>query len=367
MKKLATLLIFAALLMEPAPVYAQTAFAEKVGTKLLVSLIGAIAGKGFKSIFGEGPQPVTKDELETALRDSFKSAKLKDIQADVVDLKSKVRAYLSKGSTASRREQIDGITDIADHIRSNIQVQIHNGAFFDLLPDYMTATSVWLAFKSERKFVSVDDTATAEQKAAAEKEANEIVAGEAVHALGMVKDFYYNDFIDTGSRVCFQKQSNQLFFNNKGQDVPNRIGISKSRPKKDFSKKFCFKDVTKYLVQQFPSVGGIAALGFMPHKDFYKSYRTFKHPRKNEWFFTYETSIGRKHGGEYTLGGPYSTKAKADFARVAKAIVFYGDILGDIPGTVRHWEDLAIKISDHVHEGHYETEAKRLSHELGAR
>lgn len=367
MRKIVAVIFLLTIVTPTTPVLAQAAFAEKVGTKLLVSLIGAIAGKGFNSIFGEGPQPVTKKQLDDALRNSFKSAKLNDIQADVIDLKTKVRSYQSTGSTASRREQIDGITDIADHIRSNIQVQIHHGAFFDLLPDYMTATSIWLTFKAERKYVAVDDNVTASQKVVAEKEANEIVAAEAVHALSMVRDFYYNDFIDTSERRCFRKQANALLYNQKGHDIPNQIGILKSQPKKDFSKKFCMADVMKYLVRQAPSVGGIASFGFTPHQDFYRGYRTFKHPRKNEWFYTYETSIGRKRGGEYTLDGPYPTKAKADSARVAKAIVFYGDLLGNIPGIVRNWENLAVKISEHIHEGHYKTEAKRLSRELGAR
>jgi hypothetical protein len=48
--------------------------------------------------------------------------------------------------------------------------------------------------------------------------------------------------------------------------------------------------------------------------------------------------------------------------RTALAIVFYGDIVGDIPGTVRHWRDIAAKIG----LSHQASEAKRLSKELGA-
>jgi hypothetical protein len=373
-KKIVILLLFGVfvtpictIMLPTTPVFAQAAFAEKIGTKLLTSVLGTIVGKEFGSIFGEGPQPVTKEQLADALKNSFKSAKLKDIEADVDNLKSKVRAYQKSGSNDSRREQIDTITDLADHIRSNIQVQIHHGAFFDLLPDYMTAMSIWLAFKTERKWVGVGEDATAEKQAESQREAIELVASEAVHALSMVHDFYYHDFVDTGTRRCFKKRPNQHLFGIKGNDIPNHIGISKSRPKKDFSTLFCFDDVKAYCIQQFPSVGAMAALNFFPHQDFYRSFRTFKHPRKDEWFYTYETSIGRKHNGEYTLGGPYPTRAKAEFARVANSIVFYGDIVGNIPGIVRRWEDLAVGISEHINVSHYKTEAKRLSHELGAR
>ncbi len=220
----------------------------------------------------------------------------------------------------------------------------------------MTATSVWLAFKAERKWVSVDANATAAERAKAHTEANHIVAAEVVHALSMVREFYYHEFIDTGGRRCVKKTDKQHFYNVLGQDLPAKVGIYKSR-KIDVTREYCSREVNKYLISSV----GIFGINFRLHPDFEKNYRTFKHPKKNEWFFTYASHIARRRG-EYRLDGPHGSKAEAEKWRVWRAIVFYGDLVGDIPGTVRHWTEVAVKLGEH----HHKHEAERLSHELGA-
>ena len=135
MRKLIAGLVVWAVLLPIAPVHAQgPSFGAQIGTKLLTSVIGAMLGKGFESIFGNGPKPVTAEQLGNALRNSFQSAKLKDVKADIIDLRAKVRAYQKSGSIDSRRNQIDTITDLSDHIRATIQVHIHNGAFSSCCP-----------------------------------------------------------------------------------------------------------------------------------------------------------------------------------------------------------------------------------------
>ena len=109
---------------------AQASLATQIGIKLITSVLGALAGHGFNSIFGSGPKPVTAEELGRALGKSFKSENLKDVHADIVDLRSKVRAYQKTASIDSRRNQIDAITDLADHIRSTVQVRIHSDGLF---------------------------------------------------------------------------------------------------------------------------------------------------------------------------------------------------------------------------------------------
>lgn len=358
----AGLILALSILFAPA-VQAQTGFAAQIGTKLITSVLGALAGHGINSIFGQGPQPVTAAELGEALDDSFKAEALKEVEADVANLRSKVRSYQKSASAESRRDQIDAITDLADHIRATAQIRIHSdGQFFELLPDYLMATNVWLAFKAERKFVSLADDATAAETEAAFTEANHIVAGEAVHALSTVNDFYYHDFVDTGKRRCYVKQPHQKFFNLTGDDIGNEVRIRKKKSKKlDITTKYCGRAVNDFL-KKTPFRSFHKGLKFVINPAF-GSGRSFKHPKKTEWYFTYENAIARSNErGEYILAGPYGSKSAADKARVGHAIVFYADLLGDVPGMVRAWRDLTKKIGQ-AHQG---TEAERLSRSLGA-
>ena len=66
---------------------------------------------------------------------------------------------------------------------------------------------------------------------------------------------------------------------------------------------------------------------------------------------------------KYTYYGPFKTKAEAEASRVARAMMSYRDILGDIPGMVRQWEKLVLVIGTHQQK----SDAIRLVKELGVR
>ena len=79
---------------------AQEAVVAQIGVKLIGSVLGALAGKGFDSIFGgkdDGPKPLTAEELghalDKSLAKSFKSEYLKHVRDQISELRSKVREY----------------------------------------------------------------------------------------------------------------------------------------------------------------------------------------------------------------------------------------------------------------------------------
>jgi len=332
-----------------------------VGVKVLIGLVGVAEGKPFEinSIFGDhqrpGPQPLTAEELGRALDKSlakrFRSEYLKTTLDQVTELHEHVREYNSDGSVASRREQIAAIIQNADKIRAAIQNRIHHGDFFKLLPDFMMATNTWLAFETERKFVTVNEDSSLAKRKAAYEHQNQIVAFEVVHALRLLNEMYYHDFIDTGKRDCIYKKPSQSLTNYKGENIP--YFDSKSYIE-TYGAKVCGLGVynIKYRMR-----GGIGIGGFdkkiIPIPAWSTNYRVFE-KNKNEWVYIFKTK------GKYTYYGPFKTKAEAEASRVARAMMSYRDILGDIPGMVRQWEKLVLAIGTHQQK----SDAIRLVKEL---
>jgi len=353
MKRLFAVVCVLGLLQSPATAMAQAGIAAQVGVKLITTVVGALAGEGFDSIFGDdGPQPLTAEELGAALdkslAKSFRSEYLKTTLDQVTELQINVREYNSDGSVASRREQIDAIIHNADKIRGAIQNRIHHGQFFKLLPDFMMATNTWFAFQTERKFVTVNEDASPAKRKAAYEHQNQIVAFEVVHALGLLHDMYYHDFIDTGTRGCdshghggIYMKPGQLITDFRGKDILKWAGGRGWGAPLQFCVQFMHK---------FP-YGNLAV-----NKNWFNNFRVFEKHR-NEWVYTAKTK------GKYTYYGPFKTKAEAEASRVARAMMSYRDILGDIPGMVRQWEKLVLAIGTDQNK----SDAIRLVKELGVR
>ena len=391
MKRLFAVVCVLGLLQSPATAMAQAGIAMKagvVGVKVLIGLVGVAEGKPFEinSIFGnqrpDGPQPLTAEELGAALdkslAKSFRSEYLKTTLDLVTLLHTHVREYNSDGDVASRRGQIDAIILTADKIRAAIQNRIHHGDFFKLLPDFMMATNTWLAFQTERKFVTVNEHASPAKRKAAYKHQNQIVAFEVVHALGLLHDMYYHDFIDTseaGKRDCIYKKPSQSLTNLYGENIPyfdskfyiEKYGLKVCRLRilMDKFRRFCLggnKECTGvYYKKKSPRLMDIRAaevggMKTVPIPAWSTNYRVFK-KNKNEWVYIFKTK------GKYTYYGPFKTKAEAEASRVARAMMSYRDILGDIPGMVRQWEKLVLAIGTHQNK----SDAIRLVNELGVR
>lgn len=356
MKRLFAVVCVLGLLQSPATAMAQAGIAMKagvVGVKVLIGLVGVAEGKPFEinSIFGnqrpDARQPLTAVELGAALdkslAKSFRSEYLKTTLDLVRLLHTQVRDYNSDGDVPSRRGQIDAIIGNADKIRASIQNRIHLGDFFKLLPDFMMATNTSLAFQTERKFVTVNEHASPAKRKLAYEHQNRIVAFEVVHALRLLNEMYYHDFIDTGKRDCIYKKPGQSITNYKGENI--RYFDSKT--------KVCGLRASniKYHMQYLAPDKEI-----LPIPAWSTNYRVFE-KNKNEWVYIAKTK------GKYTYYGPFKTKAEAEASRVASAMMSYRDILGDIPDMVRQWEKLVLAIGTHQNK----SDAIRLVNELGVR
>jgi len=356
MKRLFAIVCVLGLLQSPATAMAQAGIAAQVGVKLMTTVVGVIAGKGFDSIFAEdAPQPLTAEELgqalDKSLAKSFRSEYLKTTLDQVTELHANIREYNSKGSVDSRREQIDAIIHNADKIRGAIQNRIHHGQFFKLLPDFMMATNTWLAFQAERKFVSVNEDASLANRKASYEQSNHIVAREVVYVLGLLHDMYYHDFIDTGKRDCIYKKPGQRLTDYEGRNLPRFDSLTKVC-------KLLLYNV-QYIVTKATLLGNkekADTVTHNPNSAWSTNYRVFE-KNKNEWVHIAKTK------GKYTYHGPFNTKAKAEANRVAIAMMSYRDILGDIPGMVRQWEKLVLAIGTHQNK----SDAIRLVKELGVR
>jgi hypothetical protein len=259
-----------------------------------------------------------------------------------------------------------------------IKNRIHDGQFFKLLPDFMMATNTWLAFESERKFVTVHEDASPAKRKAAYEHQNRIVAREVVLALRLLHKFYYQDFIDTseaGKRDCIYKKPSQSLTNLYGENIPyfdskfyiEKYGLKVCRLRilMDKFRRFCLggnKECTGvYYKKKSPRLMDIRAaevggMKTVPIPAWSTNYRVFK-KNKNEWVYIFKTK------GKYTYYGPFKTKAEAEASRVARAMMSYRDILGDIPGMVRQWEKLVLAIGTHQQK----SDAIRLVKELGVR
>ena len=117
-----------------------------------------------------------------------------------------------------------------------------------------------------------------------------------------------------------------------------------------------YKKKSHSLTLMRETMGIFGGMKSVPIPAWSTNYRVFE-KNKNEWVYTFKTK------GKYTYYGPFKTKADAEASRVARAMMSYRDILGDIPGMVRQWEKLVLAIGTHQNK----SDAIRLVNELGVR
>ena len=342
MKKFAIVLALSASFFPFNQAHAQAALAEKIGTKLLTSILGSVIGKEVNSIFGD--KTLTVEDVAKGINEGFAANRVKSVEADVKQLRAAVASYNELGSTDTRNRDIGFVFNRIATLEGNIEDNMSRKNFWKLLPNYIMTQNVKLAFDAEQHLVDPKGNW------------DKALAKSAVNALKNVRDYVKNDFVDTARHLCIVKHSNQQFFNQSGSDI-GPAAKSRSLSRLYGTNEICF---TLLMVSRV-DVGVKLKYFVTPSGQFFKDFRVFKNPSKHLYYFTMVKLIGRKQG-RYTLWGPYSTEKIAEATRFRRAGLDYGWKFGDILEPTRNWRRMVNEVGTHAQR----QEARKYTQELGA-
>lgn len=195
--------------------YSNQAHAD-VGSKVAEKVASMILGEVFDSIFGKENPAATAQQVQEIVKDAFNKEALDNIGIKMDSVFSSIADYNYKLDYATTNSQI--IYDLqtrSNEIQSAIEHHMSHANFMALLKTYMAASTVRIAFLSERRrYVKLAGdaavaagTETAEELAAKIQGENNIIANAAFQSLSDVADFFYEDFYETGpsTQGCLYK------------------------------------------------------------------------------------------------------------------------------------------------------------------
>jgi hypothetical protein len=315
MKKLVTALVLCVFFIQANPAKAALT-AEEVGVKILVSVIGALAGKEFESIFGA--KTLTVEDIDRTLTAHFDAYRLTDITTAVGGLKRQLAIYIPTASKEDRREVIFNIlsrtSDLEEAIKNNINVK----NFFVLLPDFIFTVNIRLAFLQER---NLNDPAPGSEH---------IAPGEAAYGLVNLKDFVYTKFEEPTTPNCIHKLPTQHFFTVTGDEIKNK-GSSKI-----FSRLFGDEGLPFDITNQACMKNTLIFIDGVTRAQ----KRVFKRSGQNKYYFIYNRNEDHP---EHWLSRSYPTKEEAEKFRAFHALNTYNKKFAHPITVANSWKNLIDK------------------------
>ncbi len=365
-KKIGTSLAIASLtftLLHPQTAEANAA--TDLGMKLAEKVAGLIIGEAFSSIFGGDNPAATPDEVQKIVNDGFNKAAMNEIEVELGSVMSSLDAYNWRLDYQYNSNTIDSVIEQTGTIRTQVGVHMSHSNFMTLAKTYMAASSVRLAFLSERrryvKFdgqqaiddLSGDDIANKAQQMGSElagkiESENQIIAKTALDSVSALANFFYEDFYEKGpgNQGCIYKYPETPWSFPDG-----RLGANTDISGKDRSTVTCrsYGNILPQGTQPAQYIGMMATItsgkygwpmnvfGTTP----WQTTDVMPIHKDDLWAFSikkWDSNPG-PHDQDYHM---LVVKGEdlSRYVRNLNSITKYSDALGDIEGQVMSWIDI---------------------------
>jgi len=354
------------------PQKAEANAATDLGVKLAEKVAGLLIGEAFSSIFGGDDPAATPQEVQNIVNAGFNQAALDEIQVDLGTVMTSINKY---NYTLSYKFNGQTIGDIIEHtgkVQTQVGVHMNHDNFMSLAKTYMSASTVQLAFLSERRrYVQLDaeekiddinenNDLTAQQKADKIKEVkadlatqiqgeNNAIAGAALESVTGLANFFYEDFYEKGPshQGCIYKYPETPW------STPNGIlGRNRDYDNKDRSTVTCRNYA--YIIPQgmswevasmtprntgVPSMSPLKIFGTTP----WQSTDVMAIHKDDLWAFSIKkwNSNPGPHDQDYHMM-VVKGEELARYIRNLNSITKYQDTLGNVEGIVLSWLDIVV-------------------------
>ncbi|WP_144391777.1 hypothetical protein [Pleionea sediminis] len=198
--------------------------ATDLGMKLAEKVAGLLIGEAFSSIFGGEDPAATPEQVQNIVDQGFNTAALNEVQVEMGSVMSSIDTYNYTLDYKYNGQIINDIVSQTGTVQTRVGVHMNHDNFVSLIKTYMTASTVRLAFLSERRrYVKEDgqeeidnlssaDAAAKGKQMAAELAAkiqgeNSAIAGAALESVTDLANFFYEDFYEKGpgTQGCLYK------------------------------------------------------------------------------------------------------------------------------------------------------------------
>lgn len=345
------------------PQQAQATATTDLGMKLAEKVAGLLVGEAFSSIFGGSDPAATPQEVQNIVNSGFNKAALNEIQVEIGTVMTTINTYNYTLSFDFNDSIIGGIIEQTGKVQTQVGIHMNHDNFMTLIPTYMSASTVQLAFLSERRrYVQLDgenqikvinDNAdfTAQQKAdkIAEVKAqlatriqgeNQTIAHIALQSITHLADFFYEDFYERGpaSQGCIYKYPETPWV------APNYISPSN----KDFSG----NDRSTVTCRDYAPLLNDHVTANTPYKHItaFTPWKTTDiMPVHNNDFWAFSIKKWDSNPGPHDQDYHMLVVKGEDLARYIRnlnSITKYSSVLGDIEGQVLSWMDIIASHGD---------------------
>ncbi len=347
LKKFALSAVTAAVIVASQfPSTAHATPATDVGTKIAEKVATLVLGEVFSSIFGGADPAATPQEVQNIVNEGFNKAAMNEIDTQLGAVMSSIVNYNWQLDYATTNSQaIHDLYTEASCIQSNLKTHMSHNNFVPLIKTYVTASTVRIAFLSERrrnvKILAEAEveagTKTAEELASMIAGENTVIANAAFDSLSDLANFFYEDFYETapGQQGCIYKYPETPWITSDG-----RLGANRDATKQDRSTVSC-RNYANILPQEVTSVGDAIAGVDVYHSTPWKSTDIQQAKKNDLWAFSvrkWDSNPGPFNNDYHML--MVKGEDLARYVRNLNSISKYPDLLGDIEGQVLSWVDI---------------------------
>lgn len=195
-----------------------------VGVKLAEKVASLLIGEAFSSVFGGEDPAATPAEVQSIVDAGFNKAALNEVQVQLGSVMSSIDAYNYTLDYKYNGQIVNDIVSQTGTVQTQVGVHMNHDNFVSLLKTYMTASTVRLAYLSERRrYVQLEgqeeiDNLSAADAAAKGKQMvadlaaniqgeNAVIAAAALESVTDLANFFYEDFYEKGpgTQGCLYK------------------------------------------------------------------------------------------------------------------------------------------------------------------
>ncbi|GLX79043.1 hypothetical protein tinsulaeT_23830 [Thalassotalea insulae] len=236
--------IFTLLYTQPATATGTT----DVGVKLAEKVASLLIGEAFSSIFGGDDPAATPEQVQNIVDAGFNKAALNEVQVEIGSVMSSIDTYNYTLDYKYNGQIVNDIVSQTGTVQTQVGVHMNHDNFVSLIKTYMSASTVRLAFLSERRRyvqlegqeeidnLSAADAASKGQQMAADLAANiqgenAVIAGAALESVSDLANFFYEDFYEKGpgTQGCIYKYPESPWSFPDGRLASNIDGAGKDR------------------------------------------------------------------------------------------------------------------------------------------
>ncbi|NVJ62559.1 MAG: hypothetical protein HWE27_19385 [Gammaproteobacteria bacterium] len=347
------------------PQEAQANAATDLGMKLAEKVAGLLIGEAFSSIFGGENPAATPQEVQNIVNAGFNQAALNEIEVDLGTVMSSINKYNYTLSYKFNGQTIGDIIEQTGKVQTQVGVHMNHNNFMTLAKTYMSASTVQLAFLSERRryvqleaeekieSINDDNDLTAQQKADKITDVkadlatqiqgeNNTIAGAALESVTGLANFFYEDFYEKGpgSQGCIYKYPETPWV------APNFVAAN--------NKDFAMNDRPTVTCRNYgPMLKMTSTVGapFIPVDIFgttpWQSTDVMATHKDDLWAFSIKkwSSNPGPHDNDYHML-VIKGEDLSRYVRNLNSITKYQESLGDVEGMVLSWIDIVIAHGD---------------------